>query len=267
MARKKTNMIEDIFDLIGMLPWWGGLIVAGMFWLVGVLVTGGNHSQLQNSILPLIKFAFNGLAFISLFATVVSFVKKESRRELLDKQRDIATIRNLSWQQFEHLVGEAYRRKGYSVLETGGGGADGGVDLILRSNGKTVLVQCKRWKTQSVGVDKVRELFGVVIAEKATGGILVSSGNFTNAAQSFAEGKPITLVDGRELTRLVQDVKTNSKADVSVPPVSSAPNQKPACPRCGIPMVIRTARKGTNSGAQFYGCSNFPRCRGTKSLD
>ena len=33
------------------------------------------------------------------------------------------------------------------------------------------------------------------------------------------------------------------------------------CPRCGGNLILRTATKGTNKGQQFYGCSNFPRCR------
>lgn len=38
------------------------------------------------------------------------------------------------------------------------------------------------------------------------------------------------------------------------------------CPKCGAPMVLRTAKKGNNSGNQFYGCTNYPKCRGIKSL-
>ena len=33
------------------------------------------------------------------------------------------------------------------------------------------------------------------------------------------------------------------------------------CPRCGAPMILRTAKKGDNAGKQFYGCSAFPKCR------
>lgn len=35
----------------------------------------------------------------------------------------------------------------------------------------------------------------------------------------------------------------------------------PVCPKCGSEMILRTARKGNNQGQQFWGCSNFPRCR------
>lgn len=36
----------------------------------------------------------------------------------------------------------------------------------------------------------------------------------------------------------------------------------PVCPRCGAPMILRTATKGVNAGNEFYGCSMFPKCRG-----
>jgi hypothetical protein len=35
----------------------------------------------------------------------------------------------------------------------------------------------------------------------------------------------------------------------------------PTCPKCGMPMVVRTARRGKNRGQQFYGCPNYPKCR------
>ncbi|MGA2656677.1 MAG: four helix bundle suffix domain-containing protein [Verrucomicrobiota bacterium] len=41
----------------------------------------------------------------------------------------------------------------------------------------------------------------------------------------------------------------------------------PACPRCGKPMALRTARKGAYAGSQFWGCSNYPECRGVRGLE
>ena len=35
----------------------------------------------------------------------------------------------------------------------------------------------------------------------------------------------------------------------------------PTCPQCGSVMVLRTARKGANAGQQFWGCSQYPKCR------
>ena len=39
------------------------------------------------------------------------------------------------------------------------------------------------------------------------------------------------------------------------------------CPKCGKPMVIRTAKKGADAGKQFYGCSGFPNCRYTAKIE
>ena len=39
------------------------------------------------------------------------------------------------------------------------------------------------------------------------------------------------------------------------------------CPKCGSKLVLRTARKGANSGNQFYGCSAFPKCRFIKNVE
>ncbi len=267
MARRKTSIVEDIFDMLQELPWWAGVAAAGMFWFVGLIVTGrATQAPIQTAIRPMIKLVFNGLAVISLIAAAVSAIKSGSRRKLLDRQKGIESLRALSWRQFEQLVGEAYRRRGYSVEETGGRGADGGVDLKLRGNGETILVQCKRWRTQRVGVDKVRELFGVVTAERATGGILVSSGRFTNAAKSFAAGKPLTLVDGPALSQLVREVQPGTAPAMETPDFPS-PSSEPDCPRCGDPMVLRTARRGANAGSQFYGCPRYPHCRGTRPVD
>lgn len=38
----------------------------------------------------------------------------------------------------------------------------------------------------------------------------------------------------------------------------------PLCPKCGVPMVLRTVTQGEHKGKQFYGCPNFPKCREVK---
>jgi predicted RNA-binding Zn-ribbon protein involved in translation (DUF1610 family) len=41
----------------------------------------------------------------------------------------------------------------------------------------------------------------------------------------------------------------------------------PHCPKCGSEMILRTAKSGTNQGEKFWGCSNFPQCRGILKLN
>ncbi|HEY5480506.1 MAG TPA: four helix bundle suffix domain-containing protein, partial [Verrucomicrobiae bacterium] len=48
---------------------------------------------------------------------------------------------------------------------------------------------------------------------------------------------------------------------------TEAAAKAPNCPRCGKPMALRTARKGPRAGSQFWGCSGYPECKGTRPLE
>jgi restriction system protein len=213
-------------------------------------------------------------------APIAAFRQWQERR-LLDQQDGLATIRALSWSRFEGLIGEAYRQEGYSVSRPSGSGPDGGIDLVLRKDGNTLLVQCKQWKSWKVGVKVIREMYGVMTDRKAHGAIIVTSGIFTQEARAFAEGKPIDLVEGEQLAALIrsaQGVPSASSASrpskpapasrAAAQPAIQEPSSKPEsgqkrCPQCGHPMVLRTAQRGPQTGQQFWGCSQFPRCRAT----
>lgn len=55
---------------------------------------------------------------------------------------------------------------------------------------------------------------------------------------------------------------------VNTPGHSSASDlsDKPACPRCGKPMVLRAARKGARAGQSFWGCAAYPDCTGVREV-
>ena len=64
-------------------------------------------------------------------------------------------------------------------------------------------MQCKQWRSQRVGVKVVRELLGVVTAEGAAGGIVVTAGSFTRDAQEFAGRVAVELIDGDRLQEML----------------------------------------------------------------
>jgi hypothetical protein len=45
------------------------------------------------------------------------------------------------------------------------------------------------------------------------------------------------------------------------PPDTSASEKAPLCPSCNIPMVVRTAKRGSHKGEQFYACPNYQECK------
>ncbi len=138
---------------------------------------------------------------------------------------------------------------------------------MISREGKRYLVQCKQWRKQKVSVNIVREMFGLVAAEKAVGGIVITSGQFTRDAAGFAKGKTLELVDGEKLAALIGAVQKEPK--VSAQEVKSKPKGDPGpplCPACGGKMVLRTTRKGKNVGQQFWGCSGYPKRRGTRDF-
>jgi HJR/Mrr/RecB family endonuclease len=126
-------------------------------------------------------------------------------------QLKIKTIKNsnnfdaLDPFEFEHFVGDLFAKMGYFSRVTKKSG-DGGVDIFAKLQTPTgideIIIQCKHKQdsNSTVGVDKVRELFGVLSANnKLTKGFIVTNGKFTSGCYDFANGKLIELIDGAKL--------------------------------------------------------------------
>ena len=277
-------------ELVAMLPWWAGVALALLSYLllhpvaaqpltapvqpgqVSAMATQGLWKALASAgqyILPVICLAAAGMSAWrrKVRQGLVTDVAQSQASDVLD---------GMTWREFEILVGEGFRLQGYQVVETGGGGADGGVDLVLarpgKNGGEKFLVQCKQWRALKVGVDVVRELYGVMAARGATGGLVVTSGRFTNDAISFASGRNVTLVDGPKLVGLIRQARAGAgqpaaRADAAkAAGPTAATVHATACPLCTKPMARRTAKRGANAGGEFWGCTGYPACRGTRPL-
>lgn len=250
-------------------PWGASIFVAvvvyfGLTFLLPAFMAGNRQSA---------AFA-KGLARTAPFVSIVvfliivlaiAFLNAAKRRQILDIQKNLETIRSLHWSDFELMVGEAFRRQGYSIEERGGATPDGGVDLVLRRNGEKTIVQCKQWRMEQVGVNVVRELLGVVVAESAKNGILVCSGSFTDSAVKFARRNAIELIDGKALENLVFQAVRETERRLE-PVFTESPKTSVPCPKCGSEMVRRVGKRGAYAGTAFLGCSRYPDCKGTRSL-
>ena len=282
--RRKGGLAEDIFSLAAVLPWWAGLVVAIVAYAVlhrfavaevSTNVAPGQMGQMvvRQLVKSLATWGQYLVPLLLLAGAAASAIGRRKRQGLVAEvaaNADGAALRSMNWRDFELLVGEAFRLRGYTVTETGGGGADGGIDLQLTRGGETFLVQCKQWKAYKVSVNVVRELYGVMAAQAAAGGFVVTSGVFTADARSFAQGRNIELIDGTALKKIVDAVQASKKPEVISPsPQATEPTVavKPACPRCGSAMVKRVAKQGANAGNAFWGCASYPQCRGVRAID
>ena len=167
------------------------------------------------------------------------------------------------------IAAELYRMRGYAVTENKRPDLeDGGVDFEVSRDGKTWLVQVKHWR-QEVTVKEARELWGIVASEGAAGGILIGTSGFTSPAWEFAEEKDLALIDGPEFLKLRSEVPTLHSGDRAADPILSEGFlahfdgvHRPACPKCGKPMVLVTRLEDASVAHQFWGCKAYPTCDG-----
>lgn len=269
--KRRQSALEDWVAILSRLPWQACIALAVLsgfgFHQMSLieLPKPTNAAELGAAYAPMIartaglflQVIVPGACLITAF---VSWIGKRRRTKLLkdtEVRTSTAPLANLTWREFEQLVGAHFERLGYGVSFTPDG-ADGGVDVIARKGSETFLIQCKQWRATQVGVSVVRELFGVMAARGATGGYVVSIGPFTVDARAFAEGRNILLLDANSLLKS----KATRHASPPDPPLSPQKPLGPACPKCKSPMVRRVATQGANQGKAFYGCSTYPKCRG-----
>lgn len=273
-ARRRNDGLLDILhevlgELFSLVPAWTSIPVAAIAWAsITILVNRGMPAGMH-----MIGFIFGAIIGVTVLAAgFTGWSAQKNRARFLTADIDLAWIQKLTWRQFEEQVAAVYERRGYSVQLLGGSQADGGVDVRLKRDGTTILVQCKHWRAWKVGVKTVRELFGVMTAEGAASAILITSGHCTDEARRFTVGKPITLIEQAAFVQFVRDFQRDLRSDAELaaladhPASSSVNNPAPTCPTCGSPMVRRTARKSSYAGNAFWGCSRYPQCRGIRNI-
>jgi restriction system protein len=263
VSRRNNGPIEEILVGFADLPFWMSAVGAAFVYLFLTFIPPVFSRTSVVGLMFADFFVMLGpwAAAAILLAGLVGVGRRHWRRLLFSRATSLSSTRQTAWPDFEILVGEVYRRQGYLVTERGGRQADGGIDLELARGRERVIVQCKHWLNRQVPVQRVRELLGVVTAEGADRGVLVATNGFTRDAIAFAAGKPLELIDGEALMTLSQ--RQAVPAAAKRPEVESSVT--PTCDACGQSMVLRTARRGKKAGSQFWGCSSYPACRGTRA--
>lgn len=132
-------------------------------------------------------------------------------KEVLDDLRPEDNLAAMEWEDFEHLVRELFEKvfgKTGAEVRVTQASRDRGVDAIAFDpdpiRGGKFVIQAKRYNIV-VPVSAVRDLYGTMIAEGATKGILVTTSHYGRDSREFAKDKPITLIDGENLVYMFQE--------------------------------------------------------------
>jgi restriction system protein len=270
--RQDDGVLDILFELARKVPV-AGFVLGVLFAVAGAYYIWINPKGIYGvgSFIGGIAFLAGGLFGVTgLIGMIRNRMERGVRACRLDSIMTVESLRGMDWKQFEQLVADLFRRQGFRVREVGGSG-DGGVDLVLVGSDRGEhLVQCKQYRAWSVGEPKVREFYGAMAAHRTRcEGIVVTCGEFTEPARRFADGKPLRLIDGPELVRLIRDSNPIAPAvsNFTATPELRTQPVPPMCPTCAMPMVSRTAKKGSKAGQPFWGCQNFPRCREIVQMD
>lgn len=134
------------------------------------------------------------------------FVQAYAVAERLNEGFNLAAM---DWEDFEHLVREIFAREFSSAgaeVKVTQASRDGGVDAVVFDpdpiRGGKIVIQAKRY-AYTVGVSAVRDLYGTVMNEGASKGILVTTSDYGPDAYEFVSGKPLTLLSGSNLLHLL----------------------------------------------------------------
>ena len=122
---------------------------------------------------------------------------------------DSANIAAMDWQDFEYFIREIFEREFASIggeVKITQSSRDKGVDAVVFDpdpiRGGKVIIQAKRY-TNTVHIESVRALYGIMQDEGAMKGILVTTSDFGSDAYNFAKNKPISLLNGGNLLSML----------------------------------------------------------------
>jgi restriction system protein len=230
------------------------LVVSGIFTLFQTTSSNPTSVVLASLMRPA---GWMGVAAGLIVMAIATLAWKRAARTRMGYLRSGLTRRDLlllSPSKFEEWSATRLREQGYSVTVVGGQ-SDHGIDLIAERDGERLVVQCKRWVgARMVGEPQVRDLFGAMHHERATGAMVITTGLFSEPALAWAKGKPIKLWD---VERLIGSVPLQVVAPVALS------KRAQSCPNCTRPLVQRTNRKNRQP---FLGCTGFPACRYTQPI-
>lgn len=188
-------------------------------------------------------------------------------------------LKELDDAEFKKLIAILFKQRGYTIVETEE--SNDSVDITLKMNGAKTFVQYKHWREYEIDIAELEKFDAVMEEESVREGIMITTGLFTQEALDYSHAKHLLLINGVDLSLMVNTMGESNEEDSDTKdsshtqnghteesndsPAEEMPELEPLCPICSREMIKRTARKGKNAGNTFWGCSQFPNCRGVIS--
>ena len=165
-------------------------------WWISILLAAGVFAVARIWFPPgLAMFAALPFLAIGLYAGFQQLKRPGAKRIAATLER----ARALPWDGFCTALAGGFTREGYTVSRM-----EGGVDLVLRQQGRETLVACKRWKAMRTGIEPLKEFDAATSERGAHARLYVAVGEVTENAKAFAAEKKIQLLNEEDLAKLLR---------------------------------------------------------------
>lgn len=191
MSRRRTKAIGSL------------LLIASIIVLIGLFI---GFARSATGIVAAFAVASVALAY-GIWAATDQATQRRAWYE-------VSALRTLSGFQFERHVSEYYKRRGYHVRLTRGGG-DQGIDVIAERQGRRIGVQCKQW-IGTVGNDAVQQALAGKLFYNCTDAVVVCTSIFSKFARQLASKTDVELIDGNDYGLEIDKFKQHDKPRFSI---------------------------------------------------
>lgn len=186
-------------------PWWSGLalgaaLYALLKWIVPPIVV-----ILSPALSPAAAAVGASAALVALLSVacfLLWMLHEHRKRRILDRQMSLAALRALPRERFERFLAEAFRREGYVVSQSEH--CERAADLMLTRGNENIIVQYRRWRGDLDDATPLRELYAAMRAAGSSGCAMAITGEYGSDVIAFAAGKPVRLIAGPELERMLR---------------------------------------------------------------
>lgn len=196
------------------------------------------------------------IPIIAALLMLISSLNQKKKEHTLSKS-GIKQIDRIDGIQFEYYLSTLFKNLGYKVQVTEAS-KDYGADLILHKGEEKIVVQAKRY-SKNIGIKAVQEIVASKIHYKANAAWVVSNSFYTKSAKNLAQTTDVRLINRTELIDMI--LKMNPNVVPNAQAILTNQSSNVMCPKCNSTMKVRKGKNG-----EFYGCLNYPKCKGTRNM-